>query len=54
MIFLIVFSGLLYLTKKKVWREVEKPAEAATAHGRQTLTNAGLDARRPDRSAHSL
>jgi hypothetical protein len=23
MIFLIVFAGLLYFTKKKVWREVE-------------------------------
>jgi ubiquinol-cytochrome c reductase cytochrome b/c1 subunit len=27
MIFLLVFAGLLYLTKKKVWHEVEKPAE---------------------------
>ena len=26
MIFLIVFAVLLYLTKKKVWREVETPA----------------------------
>jgi len=31
MIFLIVFAGLLYFTKKKVWREVEKPRELA--HG---------------------
>jgi ubiquinol-cytochrome c reductase cytochrome b/c1 subunit len=31
MIFLIVLSGLLYFTKKKVWHEVEKPREIA--HG---------------------
>lgn len=31
MIFLIVLSGLLYFTKKKVWHEVEKPRELA--HG---------------------
>lgn len=31
MIFLIVFAGLLYFTKKKVWHEVEKPREIA--HG---------------------
>ena len=24
MVFLIVFAGLLYFTKKKVWREVER------------------------------
>jgi ubiquinol-cytochrome c reductase cytochrome b/c1 subunit len=30
-IFLIVLSGLLYFTKKKVWHEVEKPREIA--HG---------------------
>jgi ubiquinol-cytochrome c reductase cytochrome b/c1 subunit len=30
-IFLLVFSGLLYFTKKKVWHEVEKPRELA--HG---------------------
>ncbi len=29
MVFLIIFAGLLYLTKKKVWQEVEKPAEMA-------------------------
>jgi ubiquinol-cytochrome c reductase cytochrome b/c1 subunit len=29
LIFLIVFAGLLYFTKKKVWREVEKPREIA-------------------------
>jgi ubiquinol-cytochrome c reductase cytochrome b/c1 subunit len=29
MIFLIVLAGLAYLTKKKVWREAEKPAEMA-------------------------
>ncbi len=27
--FLIVLAGLLYFTKKKVWREIEKPAEVA-------------------------
>jgi ubiquinol-cytochrome c reductase cytochrome b/c1 subunit len=31
LIFLIIFSGLLYFTKKKVWHEVEAPREAA--HG---------------------
>jgi cytochrome c1 len=31
MIFLIVLTGLLYFTKKKVWHEVEKPRERA--HG---------------------
>jgi ubiquinol-cytochrome c reductase cytochrome b/c1 subunit len=31
MIFLIVLSGLLYFTKKKVWHEVEAPRELA--HG---------------------
>jgi ubiquinol-cytochrome c reductase cytochrome b/c1 subunit len=30
-IFLIVLSGLLYFTKKKVWHEIEKPREMA--HG---------------------
>jgi cytochrome c1 len=30
-IFLIVLSGLLYFTKKKIWHEVEKPRELA--HG---------------------
>ena len=29
MFFLIVFAGLLYFTKKKVWHEVEAPREAA-------------------------
>ena len=29
LIFLIVLSGLLYFTKKKVWHEVEAPREAA-------------------------
>jgi ubiquinol-cytochrome c reductase cytochrome b/c1 subunit len=28
MVFLIIFAGLLYFTKKKVWKEVEAPAEA--------------------------
>ena len=27
MIFLLVFAGLMYFTKKKVWHEVEKPTE---------------------------
>jgi ubiquinol-cytochrome c reductase cytochrome b/c1 subunit len=31
MIFLLVFAGLMYFTKKKVWHEVEKPREIA--HG---------------------
>jgi hypothetical protein len=31
MIFLIVLSGLLYFTKKKVWHEAEAPREVA--HG---------------------
>ena len=29
MVFLLVFAGLLYFTKKKVWHEVEAPREAA-------------------------
>jgi ubiquinol-cytochrome c reductase cytochrome b/c1 subunit len=29
MVFLIVFAGLMYFTKKKVWKEVEAPSEAA-------------------------
>jgi cytochrome c1 len=29
LIFLIIFSGLLYFTKKKVWHEIEKPREIA-------------------------
>ena len=29
MVFLIIFSALLYVTKKKMWREVEKPSEMA-------------------------
>jgi hypothetical protein len=29
MVFLIVLAGLLWFTKKKVWHEVEKPAEIA-------------------------
>jgi cytochrome c1 len=31
MIFLIVLAGLMYVTKKKVWQEIEKPREIA--HG---------------------
>ena len=33
-VFLLVFAGLLYFTKKKVWREVEKPAELARGQNR--------------------
>jgi ubiquinol-cytochrome c reductase cytochrome b/c1 subunit len=29
-VFLIVFAGLLYFTKKKIWHEVELPREAAS------------------------
>jgi ubiquinol-cytochrome c reductase cytochrome b/c1 subunit len=29
MVFLIIFAGLMFFTKKKVWKEVEAPAEAA-------------------------
>jgi ubiquinol-cytochrome c reductase cytochrome b/c1 subunit len=29
MVFLLIFAGLLYFTKKKVWKEVEAPSEAA-------------------------
>jgi ubiquinol-cytochrome c reductase cytochrome b/c1 subunit len=29
LIFLIIFSGLLYFTKKRVWHEIEKPREVA-------------------------
>jgi hypothetical protein len=29
MVFLVVFALLMYLTKKKVWHEVEAPSEAA-------------------------
>ena len=32
MIFLIIFAGLLYFTKKKIWHEVEEPRELA--HGK--------------------
>ena len=38
MIFLIVFAGLLYFTKKKVWHEVEKPREIA--HGQDPSNTA--------------
>jgi cytochrome c1 len=31
MIFLIVFAGLLYFTKKKVWHDVKEPREPGTA-----------------------
>jgi hypothetical protein len=31
MIYLIVLSGLLYFTKKKIWRTAETPGEAASA-----------------------
>ena len=32
-IFLIVFAGLMYFTKKKVWKEAEAPTEAAGGSG---------------------
>jgi hypothetical protein len=40
MIFLFVLAGLLYLTKKKVWDEVEKPREIA--HGLSIVHTAGV------------
>lgn len=38
MIFLIVFAGLLYFTKRKVWHEVEAPREVA--HGQEPAQTA--------------
>jgi ubiquinol-cytochrome c reductase cytochrome b/c1 subunit len=29
LVFLVILSGLLYFTKKKVWHEIEKPREIA-------------------------
>jgi cytochrome c1 len=29
MVFLIIFAGLMYFTKKRVWKQIEAPAEAA-------------------------
>ncbi len=37
-IFLIVLSGLLYFTKKKVWHEVEKPREFAAGQDPKKTT----------------
>ncbi len=37
-IFLIVFAGLLYFTKKKVWHEVEKPRELAVGQDPKQTT----------------
>jgi ubiquinol-cytochrome c reductase cytochrome b/c1 subunit len=38
MIFLLVMTGLLYLTKKKVWLEVEKPREIARGQDPKATT----------------
>jgi cytochrome c1 len=38
MIFLIVFAGLLYFTKKKIWHEVEKPREIAAGQDPKKTT----------------
>lgn len=37
-VFLIVFAGLLYFTKKKVWHEVEKPREIAAGQDPRKTT----------------
>jgi ubiquinol-cytochrome c reductase cytochrome b/c1 subunit len=37
-VFLIVFAGLMYFTKKKVWHEVEKPAEIAKGQDPRATT----------------
>ena len=39
-LFLIVLSGLLYFTKKKVWHEVEAPRELA--HGQDPSKTSDL------------
>jgi hypothetical protein len=38
MIFLIVLAGLMYFTKKKVWHDLEKPAEIARGQGPKKTT----------------
>jgi ubiquinol-cytochrome c reductase cytochrome b/c1 subunit len=38
MIYLIVLSGLLYFTKKKVWHDVEKPTEVARSQDPKATT----------------
>ena len=38
MVFLIVFAGLMYFTKKKVWKTLEAPAEAARGVDPSTTT----------------
>jgi ubiquinol-cytochrome c reductase cytochrome b/c1 subunit len=38
MIFLIVLTGLLYFTKKKIWHEVEKPREIAAGQDPKKTT----------------
>ena len=38
MIFLVVLSGLLYFTKKKVWHDIEKPRELARGQDPKTTT----------------
>jgi ubiquinol-cytochrome c reductase cytochrome b/c1 subunit len=37
-VFLLVLAGLLFLTKKKVWHEVEKPAEVARGQDPKATT----------------
>jgi ubiquinol-cytochrome c reductase cytochrome b/c1 subunit len=37
-IFLIVLTGLLYFTKKRIWHEIEKPHEAARGREREATT----------------
>src|SRR5262249_38612218 len=39
MLFLLVLAGLLYLTKNKVWHELEKPAEVARGQDPKATTN---------------
>jgi ubiquinol-cytochrome c reductase cytochrome b/c1 subunit len=38
MIFLVVMSGLLYLTKKRIWHDVEKPPEVARGQDPKATT----------------
>ena len=45
MIYLIVLSGLLYFTKKRVWQHVETPSEAASAAAIDRQADAMIDCR---------
>src|SRR5262249_19486190 len=38
MAFLVVLTGLLYFTKKRVWHEIDRPREAAREHGPEATT----------------